>query len=63
MAKLATRMFGGRKYVYYKHANSDAGRDAAKKMAERRYKYVRVYRPTGYGTVKYTIYVRGKKRA
>jgi hypothetical protein len=62
MVKLATKKFNGKNYEHYRTANSAAGRDAVKKMAERRYKYVRVYKPTGYGMVKYIIYVRGKKR-
>lgn len=62
MVELATKKFGGKNYENYKSANSAAGRDAAKKMAMRRYRNVRVYKPTGYGMVKYIIYVRGKKK-
>ena len=62
MVKLATKKFDGKNYELYKSANSAAGRDSAKKMAMRRYKNVRVYKPTGYGMVKYVIYVRGKKK-
>ena len=51
----------GKKYRRYKTANSKSGRDAAKKMAKRRYKNVRVIQPKLYGGVKYIIYTSGKK--
>lgn len=51
----------GKKYKRYKTANSESGRDAAIKMAKRRYKSVRSIKPNLYGGVKYIIYVWGKK--